>query len=428
MAEAFTVSQVNRYIRDLLRRDALLRTLTVRGEVSNCTYHTAGHIYFTLKDKDGQLSCVMFAQDRGGLSFRLENGAKVRVTGRVDVWPQGGRYQFYAYGIEQEGAGEIYERFLKLKAQLEEEGLFSEEYKRPLPRYIRRLGIVTAATGAAVRDMIQTVKERNPYVQIVLYPSPVQGEGAAKSMIRGLRMLEAHGVDVIILGRGGGSTEDLWAFNDEALARAVFDCRIPVVSAVGHETDFTITDFVADLRAKTPTAAATETVFEYTQFEEELLAASDALYAAMAGRLSDAKSRLELQKERLSHRSPEARIRDLKMRQLRCEEVLTERMRMILARTRARIPENRRALSVGMQAKLSAHRQRLAIAAEKLNGRSPLTRLKAGYGYVTRPDGARVTEAKTLKKEDALRIYFADGRADAVVTDVSGHRFTTGKE
>ena len=428
MAEVFTVSQVNRYIRDLLRRDAMLRSLTVKGEVSNCTYHPSGHIYFTLKDKDGQLSCVMFAQDRGGLSFRLENGAKVRVTGRVDVWPQGGRYQFYAYGIEQEGAGELYERFLKLKAQLEEEGLFSEEYKRPLPRYIRRLGIVTAATGAAVRDIIQIATRRNPYLQIVLYPSLVQGEGAPQSLIKGLRMLEAHGVDVIILGRGGGSMEDLWAFNDEALARAVFDCGIPVVSAVGHETDFTITDFVADLRAPTPSAAAELTVFEYASFREELMTARDALYSLMAGRLSDARSRLEFQKERLSHRSPEARIRDLKMRQLRCEEVLTERMRLILKRTRQRIPENRRALSGGMQARLNENRQRLAIAAEKLNGRSPLTRLKAGYGYVTGADGRRVTEAGTLKKDDPLRIYFADGRADAVVTDVSGHRFTTGKE
>ena len=237
-------------------QDFMLNRISVRGEVSNCKYHRSGHIYFTLKDEGGALSCVMFAGSRRGLAFPMKDGDRVVVRGAVDVYERDGRYQLYAREIALEGAGLLYERFLALKAELEEMGMFAPEYKQPIPAYVKRLGIVTAPTGAAVRDIQNIALRRNPFIQLILYPALVQGEGAKESIVRGIETLDALGLDAIIVGRGGGSIEDLWAFNEECVARAIFNCRTPVISAVGHETDTTIADFVADLRAPTPSAAA----------------------------------------------------------------------------------------------------------------------------------------------------------------------------
>ena len=270
MNSVYSVGQINNYIRRMIQQDILLSRVYVRGEVSNLKYHTSGHIYFSLKDETGTLSCVMFAGNRKGLTFAMKNGDKVICAGNFDVYTRGGNYQMYVKAIRLEGAGILYERYLKLKAELEEMGMFDAVYKKPVPRYARRVGIVTAPTGAAIRDIQNISARRNPYIELILYPALVQGEGAAETIARGIEKLDDAGVDVIIVGRGGGSIEDLWAFNEEIVARAIFNCRTPVISAVGHETDTTIADFVADLRAPTPSAAAELAVFDYSEFADTI--------------------------------------------------------------------------------------------------------------------------------------------------------------
>ena len=270
MKNVYTVRQVNSYIKNMFTQDFMLSRIYVKGEVSNCKYHTSGHIYFSLKDESGTIACVMFAGHRAGLSFRLQEGQQVIVLGSVSVYERSGQYQLYAREIMLDGAGALYEKFEALKKELSEMGMFAQEYKQPIPKYIRTLGIVTAPTGAAVRDIINIAGRRNPFVQLILYPAQVQGDGAAESIIRGIRALEKRKVDVMIVGRGGGSIEDLWAFNEESVARAVFECSVPVISAVGHETDTTITDYVADLRAPTPSAAAELAVYDYREAKEQI--------------------------------------------------------------------------------------------------------------------------------------------------------------
>lgn len=270
MKHIYTVGQVNSYIKNIFTQDFLLQSILVKGEVSNCKYHSAGHIYFTLKDERGAIACMMFAGNRGGLKFHMQEGQQVVVSGNVGVYERDGKYQLYAREITLDGAGLLYERFEQLKRKLRERGLFAPEYKRPIPRFIRRLGVVTAPTGAAVRDIMNIAARRNPYVQIILYPAIVQGDQAPASIVNGIRALEALGVDVMIVGRGGGSIEDLWAFNEEIVAQAIFDCSVPVISAVGHETDTTIADYVADLRAPTPSAAAELAVYDYGLLQAQL--------------------------------------------------------------------------------------------------------------------------------------------------------------
>ncbi|MDR0221650.1 MAG: exodeoxyribonuclease VII large subunit, partial [Lachnospiraceae bacterium] len=245
MPSTYTVSQINKYIKEMFAQDYLLGKVAVRGEVSNCTYHGSGHIYFTLKDGKASISGVMFAGNRDGLAFRLETGRQVVVSGAIGVYERDGKYQIYAEKITADGQGQLYEQFLALKAKLEEMGMFAPDYKQPIPRYIQTLGVVTAPTGAAVQDIIKVAKSRNPYVRIIVYPAIVQGENAAASIVAGIEALTKLNVDLIIVGRGGGSLEDLWAFNEESVAQAAFDCPIPLISAVGHETDTTIIDFVA---------------------------------------------------------------------------------------------------------------------------------------------------------------------------------------
>ena len=261
--------------------DFALNHIYVRGEVSNCKYHSSGHIYFTLKDRGGAIACVMFAGNRKGLNFRMTEGMAVIVFGSVSVYERDGRYQLYAREIMQEGAGKLYEAYEALKKKLLAEGLFDEEHKLDIPKYPKRLGVVTARTGAAVQDIINVSLRRNPWLQIVFCPATVQGEGAVQSVVRGIRALEEAGVDVMIVGRGGGSIEDLWAFNEEMVARAVYDCKIPVISAVGHETDTTIIDYVADLRAPTPSAAAELAVPDMRIVLGQLQGYEEALEAAM---------------------------------------------------------------------------------------------------------------------------------------------------
>lgn len=398
MAEAsiYSVAQVNSYIRNMFTQDFLLKRISVRGEISNCKYHTAGHIYFTLKDQSGTLSAVMFSGQRRGLSFQLQEGQQVVVTGTVDVYERDGRYQLYAREIRRDGVGDLYERFVKLRDELEEMGLFAKEYKQPIPRYARTVGIVTASTGAAVRDIINIAARRNPYVQLVLYPALVQGENAKYSIVRGIRALDRLGLDVIIVGRGGGSIEDLWAFNEEMVAQAIFDCRTPVISAVGHETDVTIADYVADLRAPTPSAAAELAVFDYRQFAERLAVTRAALIRGMERNVERRRYRVEQARLRLAMSSPKSRINNMRQ-QLADDE---ERMRLVSER------------------RLTECRHRLELAAGRLDGMSPLKRLSGGFGYVADENGRAVESAGLLTVGQRLDVRFADGLARTRVEEI----------
>ena len=266
----YSVGQVNTYIKNMFAQDFMLHHISVKGEVSNCKYHSSGHIYFTLKDSTGTIQAVMFAGNRRGLRFQMKEGDNVVVTGSIEVYERDGKYQLYAREIALEGAGDLYQKYEALKRELEEMGMFAPEYKQSIPKYAKTVGIVTAPTGAAIQDIRNIAGRRNPYVQLILYPALVQGEGAVASIVQGIQAMESLQPDVLIVGRGGGSIEDLWAFNEEAVARAIFECSIPVISAVGHETDTTIADFVADLRAPTPSAAAELAVFDIQSFYEKL--------------------------------------------------------------------------------------------------------------------------------------------------------------
>ena len=380
----------------MFTQDYLLQNLFVKGEVSNCKYHSSGHIYFTLKDPKGTISCVMFAGSRSGLSFRLCEGQQVIVGGSVDVYERDGKYQLYAKQILLDGNGILYERYEQLKRELEETGMFAAEYKRPIPRYIKTLGVVTASTGAAVRDIIQIAGRRNPYVQIILYPAIVQGEAAVPSIINGIRALEQVGVDVMIVGRGGGSIEDLWAFNEREVAEAVFQCTVPVISAVGHETDTTIIDFVSDLRAPTPSAAAELAVTDIREILGELSAYRDELNRAMDRLFRDKRAQAERLNLQLKALSPASRIREKHMQALSAEERLQARMQRIL----------------------EARRHQLALYIERLKGLSPLEKLNSGYSYVSDDAGKNIRSVSQVKPGQVLTIQVSDGKISAKAEQV----------
>lgn len=383
----YTVKQVNSYIKNMFTQDFMLNRIYVKGEVSNCKYHTSGHIYFSLKDESGTIACVMFAGQRGGLSFHMREGQQIIVLGSVNVYERTGSYQLYAQEIRLDGEGTLYEKYQMLKQELEEMGMFAPEYKKAIPRYAKRIGVVTAPTGAAVRDIMNISARRNPYVQLLLYPAQVQGEGAKESIVRGIRMLEAKNVDVIIVGRGGGSIEDLWAFNDECVARAIFDCQVPVISAVGHETDVTIADYVADLRAPTPSAAAELAVWDYRQLQGYLDECRLRMNRSMTGTFRINRLRLKELDVRLSYLHPRHKLQDQQQRLIELEEELRTLMR-------DRVKEAR---------------HRLAIQIEKLNGLSPVRKLNQGFAYVEEADGGVVKSIRQVEKGDELTVYVTDG-------------------
>lgn len=396
MKNVYSVGQVNRYVKNMFTQDFFLQKVYVKGEVSNCKYHTSGHIYFSLKDETGTISCVMFAGQRRGLGFSMKDGDKVVAGGTVDVYERDGRYQLYAKEITLEGAGALYERFLALKQELEEMGMFAQEYKQPIPPFVRKLGVVTAPTGAAVQDIRNVSLRRNPYLQIILYPALVQGEGAAESVAKGIRMLDDTGVDVIIAGRGGGSIEDLWAFNEEIVARAIFECRTPVISAVGHETDFTIADFVADLRAPTPSAAAELAVYDYRSVLDAAGSLRERLHRAMWGKTELFRERLLGYQTKLSYVSPENRLREDRQRMISLEE----------------------ALETAMDLKIKEERQRLSVYLERFSGLSPLKKLNQGYSYVADEKGKTVTSVAGIKEKDRLFISVTDGTIETEVSSI----------
>ena len=396
----YTVGWVNQYIKNMFAQDYLLHRIMVKGEVSNCKYHSSGHIYFTLKDDKGAMSAVMFAGNRRGLQFAMKDGDKVVVTGSVEVYERDGKYQIYAREIALDGEGDLYLRFEALKKELQEMGMFDAMYKKPIPKYAKRVGVVTARTGAAIQDIRNISARRNPYVQMILYPAQVQGEGAALSIVNGIRALEQMGVDTIIVGRGGGSIEDLWAFNEEIVARAIFDCSVPIISAVGHETDWTIADFVADMRAPTPSAAAELAVYELSLVADTLEEYKIRLQKGLERQVRHQRQRLANYETKLYYLSPQTKLNERRHQLVMAEERLKAQMN--------RIFQNKK--------------QIFALLMAKLEGQSPMKKLQSGYAYVADATGKRITRVAEVQKGQELEISMQDGSVLAKVSDVQSGR------
>ena len=394
MRNVYTVKQVNNYIKNMFTQDFMLNRIYVKGEVSNCKYHTSGHIYFSLKDESGTIACVMFASARSGLSFRMQEGQTVNVMGAVSVYERDGRYQLYAKEIMLDGVGLLYERYEALKQELEEMGMFAAEYKQPIPKFAKKIGIVTAPTGAAIRDIIHIATRRNPYVQLILYPALVQGEEAAASIVKGIQVMEKQDVDVIIVGRGGGSIEDLWAFNEESVARAIFHCRIPVISAVGHETDTLISDYVADLRAPTPSAAAELAVYEYSAVENTRKEFELRLKRQMQLRIQSERNKAERMALRLKYTHPKQKLNEKRQQAVDLENQL----RML------------------MKQKLDENRHWLALYIEQMRRLSPIEKMSQGYSYVENRKLENIHSVSQVKKGEEIQIRLADGTIHASVT------------
>lgn len=393
MTSIYSVRQVNAYIKNMFTQDFVLNKMKIKGEVSNCKYHTSGHIYFTLKDETSTLACVMFYKNRSGLNFHLQEGQKVICSGMINVYERDGRYQLYVNQVEQDGAGDLYQRFQELKLRLEEMGMFAEQYKQPIPRYAKSIGIVTAATGAAIHDIIQIATRRNPYVQLYLQPALVQGDGAAESIVHGIQVLDRMNLDCMIVGRGGGSIEDLWAFNEEIVARAIFECETPIISAVGHEVDVTIADFVADLRAPTPSAAAELAVFDYRLLD---------------GVLEEIKQRMELSiNQRLQLEKHRLEKELLRLRLLHPGNQLLQK-KQCLSKLQGELQRS-------MEYYLEKNRHRLELIGKRLQGASPLNKLTGGYAYLSDQEGDPIESIDQIQIGETIFLRLKDGRVQTSV-------------
>ena len=389
--EIYSVGALNQYIKHLFTSDYALNNIYVRGEVSNCKYHTSGHIYFTLKDRTGAIACVMFASARSGLNFRMSEGQQVVAFGSVSVYERDGKYQLYARQIVLDGQGLLYQKFEALKKSLEAAGLFDGRHKKPIPKYPAKIGIVTAKTGAAIQDIINISTRRNPFVQLVLYPATVQGADAAPTIVQGIKVLDAYGVDTIIVGRGGGSMEDLWAFNEESVARAIYACKTPVISAVGHETDTTIADFVADMRAPTPSAAAELAVPDFRELIGKLSDYEDKIDSLLVGKLHLWRQYIEQYRLKLENLSPKSQIQEKRMRLMGMEDALNQRIENIV----------------------TAKRHKTQLYAQTIEGLSPIARLSGGYALVTGSDQRLVASVERVHTGDVLTISVTDGDIEA---------------
>ena len=375
----------------------MLGNISIKGEVSNCKYHGSGHVYFTLKDEDSAISAVMWkSQVPRGLQFRMQDGDKVVVTGSVEVYERGGVYQIYARSIEKQGEGDLYQKFLKLKAELEELGMFDDMYKKPIPKYARTVGIVTASTGAVIHDIMQVTHRRNPYVQLILCPVQVQGEGAAESICMGINRLDDMGLDVIIVGRGGGSIEDLWAFNEEIVARAIFECETPIIAAVGHGSDVTISDYVADRSAPTPSAAAELAVYDYNALLDRIGNMREQLSYGMNSHMEMKRQEIANLCKNLTYLSTQSRLNEERQRLVNMENELRASFDRII----------------------TEKRNRLALVAGRLDGLSPMKKLSQGYSVTLNASGQRVNSVSAVKAGECVEIYVKDGRIDATVSGV----------
>ncbi len=394
MNQALTVSDVNRYIKALLGADEVLSAVSIRGEISNFKPHPSGHLYFTLKDQNAEIAAVMFRGDASRMNFRPANGMRVVVYGSIDVYEKSGRYQVYVRTMLADGVGALYMELERLKKQLAAEGLFEEARKKPLPTFPERVGVITASSGAALRDILNITGRRYPMAEILIYPSLVQGADAPASLCAGLELLNAYGTcDVIILGRGGGSIEDLWAFNDEQVVRAVAASRIPVISAVGHETDFTLCDFAADRRAPTPSAAAELAVPDRLA----LLGYVNEKDRQMAGRMQNRAARLGERigsyEKRLALLSPQGK----------------------LSRMREKLAHQRELLDRHVTRVVDRERGRLSTSLERLNALNPLAVLERGYGAVRNQEGRIIPRVSELTEGEDVTLLMRDGTAEVRV-------------
>ena len=395
--KVYSVGQVNNYIKNIISQDYVLKKLTIQGEVSNCKYHSLGHIYFSLKDETGSIAAVMFKGSiPTGLKFRLADGQNVLVTGRIGVYERDGKYQLYAEEIKQDGVGNLYEEFEKLKLRLNEEGLFDFEKKKDIPKFPKKIGIVTARTGAAIQDIMNIARRRNPYVQLVLYPAKVQGEGAADTIVRGIKTLDKLGLDTIIIGRGGGSIEDLWAFNEEKVVRAVYEANTPIISGTGHEVDITLADYAADMRAPTPSAACELAIPDVMTTVNELRNYERLINNHISSRLSLYNSMLEKYESKLNLLNPRQRL---------------ENQNQYLSELYDRLKKN-------IENKYNHTFHRFEILSVRLDGLSPTAKLINGFGYIEKDDRA-VTDIQDVKSGDKINITIKNGRIQTVVENVS---------
>ncbi len=385
-----TVSQINSYVKKILDHNIILNNVWVKGELSNFKRHYSGHLYITLKDEGGVLKAVMFRGAAATLAFEPADGMKVLARGRVSVYEAGGAYQLYIEEMIPDGVGELYIAYEQLKKQLAEEGLFDERHKKPIPKFPKAVGVVTAPTGAAVRDIINVITRRYPMAEIILYPAKVQGTGAAESVVKAIEYFNAtREVDTLIVGRGGGSIEDLWAFNEEITARAIYASEIPVISAVGHETDFTIADFVADLRAPTPSAAAEIAVPSTPELAARITADKSRIQQSIVSRIEGGRLLLK----RFKMRTPKDRIDEYSLR----------------------VDAMTRSMENSLKMKTMSLRRRFAAQAAKLDALSPLQTLSRGYAIPTREDGTVIRSVGEVKSGDEFTLRLKDGSRDCVV-------------
>lgn len=397
MAGVYTVKQVNSYIKNMFKQDFVLNSVSIKGEISNCKYHSSGHIYFTLKDNDAILSVIMFSSQAAKLGFKLTDGMAVVANGRIDVYDAAGKYQLYANTITKEGIGDLYKKYEELKNTYEEMGYFAKEYKRPIPKITKRLGVVTSKTGAAVQDIINISTRRNPYIQLVLYPALVQGEQAKYSVAKGIATLDEYGLDCIIVGRGGGSIEDLWAFNEPEVIEAIFNAKTPIISAVGHETDFTIADFVSDLRAPTPSAAAELAVCNMDDLFNAIEDYRNRLYRAVNLCINFKRDQIERYKLRLDYLNPVNQVYEKRQRLMNIEDKLAMLMKNEIVR----------------------YRNRLNLNISRLDGVSPLKKLNQGFGFIEDMDNNHIVEVGKLNIGQDVITYLKDGSYKSKITEIN---------
>lgn len=393
MKHIFSVTQINSYIHRIFESDYALKKIYLKGEVSNCKYHSSGHIYFTLKDEKSTLRCVMFSSDRfKGLAFHLEDGQLIEACGNISVYEQAGTYQLYVRKIELAGAGELYGRYERLKQELAEKGYFDFERKKPLPAYPEKIGIVTALTGAAIEDIRSIARRRNQTVQLYLYPAKVQGEGASAEIARGIRYFDKAGVDIIIIGRGGGSIEDLWAFNEMPVADAIYEADTPIISGTGHEVDMTIADYCADVRAATPSAACELAIPDMQSVFTKLSNYREALDMQVEQRCAQLRQQMILLQRQLEAGRPDRKLLKYKL--------LYERL------------ENR--LSQAIKEKYRSRQQMFSRYVDQLSGLAPTNRLKGGYAFAQTKNGRPVASIEQLEKEVPFSLTFSDGEAEVI--------------
>lgn len=456
----YSVKQLNSYIKNILETDPFLKSITVQGEVGNCNYHGSGHIYFTIKENTDVINCIMWKGNASKLKFRMEPGQQIVIKGYVGVYEAQGKYQLYANEIEPAGLGDLYQKYEKLKAELEERGLFSEMYKKPIPKYSLKIGVATSETGAVINDIINVTSRRNKYVQLYLKPTAVQGELAAQSIVNSIKFLDEQDLDVIIVGRGGGSLEDLWCFNEEIVAQAIFDAKTPIISAVGHETDFSISDFVADLRAPTPSAAAELAVFEYDEFVNTLERYRTTFRNYIDIKIDAYKNKTEVYESKIEKFSPMSKLNTYKQQVSEYSDKMQYVFHNLIQKTKRDVKDdikyicnsmmdivNHEKNSLVIQKKdihncFSSHlnqfknklnnnetnlkhhysnnknevKNKLKVLIEKINALSPLERISKGYAYVSGTEGP-VYSVDNINIGDEVSLIIKDGKILTKVID-----------